>query len=101
MDLEDRIALEVRTAYDAAAVAHAAIATADDRLEAARRTFQLVRRRYEEGVASPIELVDARTALTAAELNRVVTAYQYAIHYVDLERAAAWRNLAVFDKEQP
>ncbi len=101
MDLEDRIALEVRTAYDAAAVAHAAIATADDRLEAARRTFQLVRRRYEEGVASPIELVDARTALTAAELNRVVTAYQFAIHYVDLERAAAWRNLAVFDKEQP
>jgi outer membrane protein TolC len=100
-DLEDRIALEVRTAYDAAAVAHTAIATADDRLEAARRTFQLVRRRYEEGVASPIELVDARTAFTAAELNRVVTAYQYAIHYVDLERAAAFRDISVFDKEQP
>jgi outer membrane protein len=100
-DLEDRVALEVRTAYDAAAVAHAAIATADDRLEAARRTFDLVRRRYEEGVASPIELVDARTSLTAAELNRVVTAYQYAIHYVDLERAAALRDIAVFDKEQP
>ena len=100
-DLEDRIALEVRTAYDAAAVAHSAIATADDRLEAARRTFDLVRRRYEEGVASPIELVDARTALTAAELNRVVTAYQYAIHYVDLERAAALRDIAVNDKEQP
>jgi outer membrane protein TolC len=100
-DLEDRIALEVRTAYDAAAVAHAAIATADDRLEAARRTFDLVRRRYEEGVASPIELVDARTSLTAAELNRVVTAYQYAIHYVDLERAAALRDITVYDKEQP
>ena len=100
-DLEDRIALEVRTAYDAAAVAHSAIATADDRLEAARRTFDLVRRRYEEGVASPIELVDARTALTSAELNRVVTAYQYAIHYVDLERAAALRDLTVNDKEQP
>ena len=100
-DLEDRVALEVRTAYDAAAVAHAAIATADDRLEAARRTFQLVRRRYEEGVASPIELVDGRTALTAAELNRVVTAYQYAIHYVDLERAAALRDIAGVDKEQP
>ena len=100
-DLEDRIALEVRTAYDAAAVARAAIATADDRLEAARRTYDLVRRRHEEGLASPIELVDARTSLTAAELNRVVTAYQYAIHYVDLERAAALRDIAVVDKEQP
>jgi outer membrane protein TolC len=92
-DAADRIALEVRTAYDAAAVARAAIATATDRLEAARRTFELVRRRYEEGVASPIELVDARTALTAAELNRTVTGYQYAMHYVDLERAAALRPI--------
>jgi outer membrane protein len=92
-DLEDRIALEVRVAYDAAVVAHEAIATADDRLAAARRTFELVQRRYEEGVASPIELVDARTALTSAELNRVVTAYGYAIHYVELERAAALRPL--------
>jgi outer membrane protein len=92
-DLAERIALEVRTVYDAATVAHDAIATADDRLEAARRTFELVRRRYEEGVASPIELVDARTGLTSAELNRVVTAYQYAIHFVDLERAAALRTI--------
>ena len=92
-DLEERIALEVRTAYDAAVVAHEAIATADDRLEAARHTFELVRRRYEEGVASPFELVDARTALTSAELNRVLTAYGYALRYVDLERAAALRNL--------
>jgi outer membrane protein TolC len=92
-DLQERIALEVRTVYDAATVAHEAIATADARLEASRRTFELVRRRYEEGVASPIELVDARTGLTAAELNRVVTAYQYAIHYVDLERAAALRTI--------
>jgi len=90
-DLEDRIELEVRTSYEAATVAQAAIATADDRLAAARRTFELVRRRYEEGAASPIELVDARTSLTSAELNRVVTAYQYALRYVDLERAAALR----------
>ncbi len=92
-DLEEKIALEVRTAYEAAAVARAAIATAGDRLDAARATWQLVRRRYEEGVASPVELVDARTELTAAELNRSVTTYQYAIRYVDLERAAALRDV--------
>ncbi len=92
-DLEDRITLEIRTTYEAATVARAAIATADDRLAAARRTFELVRRRYEEGAASPIELVDARTALTSAQLNRVVTGYQYALRYVDLERAAALRDI--------
>jgi outer membrane protein TolC len=93
-DIADRIALEVRTAHEAAVVARAAIATAGARLEAARRTFELVRRRYEEGVASPIEFVDARTGLTSAELNRVLTAYRYAIRWVDLERAAALRDLA-------
>src|SRR6266566_160566 len=57
-DVADRIALQVRTAHEAAVVARSAITTADTRLEAARRTFELVRRRYEEGVARPIEFVD-------------------------------------------
>ncbi len=92
-DLEDQIVLEIRTAHEAASVAQLAIATADVRLEAAARTFTLVRRRFEEGAASPYELVDARTALTNAQLNRVLTAYRYAIRRVDLERAAAIRPI--------
>jgi outer membrane protein TolC len=74
-------------------VAHEAIATAATRAEAARRTFTLVRRRYEEGTASPVELVDARTSLTNAESNQMLTLYRYAIRRVDLERAAALRDL--------
>jgi outer membrane protein TolC len=92
-DLAQTIALDVRDAFEAAVTARAAIATADARLEAARRTFELVRRRYEEGVASPFEFVDARTAMTSAELNRVLTAYRYAIRRVVLERVAALRDL--------
>ena len=92
-DLAERIALQVRTAHEAATVARSAIITADARLEAARRTFELVRRRYEEGVATPIEFVDARTAYTNAQLNRVLTAYRYAMRWVELERAAALREV--------
>lgn len=93
-DLADQIALQVRTAHEAATVARAAIGTADARLEAARRTFELVRHRYEEGVATPVEFVDARTEYTSAQLNRVLTAYRYAIQWVELERAAALREIA-------
>jgi len=92
-DLEDRIRLDVRQAHAAATVARDAIATADDRLSAARRTFELVRRRYEEGVASQIEFLDARTQLTNAELNRALTVHRYAIRYFNLERAAALRSI--------
>lgn len=92
-EIRDLVRLDVRHAYQAAVVAHDAIATADARLSAARRTFDLMRRRYEEGLAAQIEFLDARTALTSAELNRVLTLHRFATRCVDLERAAALRSL--------
>jgi outer membrane protein TolC len=92
-ELEDLVRLDVRQAYEAAVVARDAITTAEARLTAARRTFELVRRRYEEGLATQVEFLDARTSFTNADLNRVQTIYRYAIRYVDLERAAALRDI--------
>jgi len=92
-EAEDMIRLDARQSYEAAVVARRAVNTAESQLSAARRTFDLVRRRYEEGLAAPIEFLDARTTLTGAELNRVVTVYRYAIRWVDLERAAALRDV--------
>jgi outer membrane protein TolC len=92
-DVEDAVRLDVRQAWDAARVAQGAIGTAEARVAAARRSFELVRRKYEEGVASQIEFVDARSSLTRAELNRVLTIYRWGIRWVDLERAAALREM--------
>jgi outer membrane protein TolC len=92
-EVEDGIRLDVRMAYQAAVVARAAMGTAEDRQAAAARTFELVRRRYEEGLATHIEFVDARTALTSAELNRALSLYRYALRWVDLERAAGLREV--------
>lgn len=83
------VELQVRLAWQAAEVARAAIATAEDQRVAAARTHDLVRRRAEEGLASPLELSQARTQLTAAELNAVFTAYDYYLRRVELDRAAA------------
>jgi outer membrane protein TolC len=92
-ELEDLVRLDVSRAYRAAVVARDAISTAEAGLAAARRSFKLVRRRYEEGLASQVEFLDARTSFTNAELNRAITVYRYAIRYVELERAAALREL--------
>lgn len=100
-EVADLVAVDARNAQQAAAVAHDAVATAETRLEATRRTYTLVRRRFEEGAASSFELVDARAALTSAELNRVLTAYRYAIRWVDLERAAALRDLSLEKGVEP
>jgi outer membrane protein TolC len=99
-ELTDLIRLEVRQAFEAAAVARDAITTAEARLAAARRTFELVRRRYQEGLASQVEFLDARTSFTNAELNRIQTVYRYAARYVELERAAALRRIQMSEKSE-
>ena len=92
-DLEDRIALQVRQAYEAAVVAREAIPTAGARLAAAARTFELVRRRYDEGLAPHLEFTQARADFTNAGLNQILTRYAYATRYVELERVAALRTI--------
>lgn len=88
-DAARSIELQVRIAHDAATVARTAIATAADRLSAASRTFELVQRRYGEGLTSQLELLDARTSLTSAQLNRLITTYDFYQRVVEYERAAA------------
>jgi outer membrane protein TolC len=92
-DAARSIGLQVRVAHDAAAVARAGIATATDRLSAAARTFELVQRRFGEGLASQLELLDARTAFTGAQLNRLITTYDFYQRVVEYERAAALTTL--------
>jgi outer membrane protein TolC len=86
---ERQIELQVRTSWAAASTARTAIATANDRAEAARRTWELTRRRYEQGMAPQLELLDARTNYTAAEINRVLTTYDFYLRRAELDRAAA------------
>lgn len=88
-DARRGVELQVRLAWQAAAVARQAIETAEAQREAAERTWQLVSRRYEEGLASPLELSEARTARTGAQLNAVFTTFDYYLRRVELDRAAA------------
>ena len=92
-EIERRIELDVREAYDALQVASGAVATARDRWDAARRSFELVSRRHTEGMASQIEFIDARTAFTRAGLNLILTRQSYAVRAAELERAAALRTI--------
>ena len=100
-ELARQIEMEVRTAHDAAAVAQRSIATAGARADAARRTFQLVARRYTEGAASLLEYLDARTTRTNADLNLILTRYEFFQRCADLDRAAAVRSWPEFDQGAP
>jgi outer membrane protein len=92
VEAERQIELQVETSHRALAVATQALATAEDRVTAARRTFELVSRRYEQGMAAQVEFLDARVAFTRAELNQILTAYDRVARWVDLEFAGALRQ---------
>ena len=92
-EAERLIALDVRTAYDAVDVARQSLAAAMARADASRRAFQVVDRRFNEGLAPHLEWADARAQLTAAELNLVMSRYALIARYVDLERASAVRAI--------
>jgi outer membrane protein TolC len=87
-DVKQQIGLEVQQALDRVQVAHQSLQTAAARVTAARESFRLTARRYEEGRANQVEYTDARTTLTEAELNRTVTRYDFLIRLARLTYAA-------------
>jgi outer membrane protein TolC len=87
-DVKQQIGLEVRRALDEVRVAHQSLQTAEARVQAARESFRLTSHRYEEGRANQVTYIDARSALTEAELNRTVTRYDLLIRLARLTYAA-------------
>jgi outer membrane protein TolC len=87
-EVAQQLDLELRTALDDVQVARRAVETAEARVRAARESFRLARRRYEEGRAPIVDLTDARTARTEAELNANVTRYGLLIELARLSYAA-------------
>lgn len=96
-ELERKIGLQVREAYQNLIVARKSMSSAEDRLRSARKSFEIVSKKYELGMAPQIEYLDARSALTQAELNRIITRYTYQIRWAEFERVTASRPMRYLD----
>ena len=64
-----RVELEMRQAYDNLRTAQVSLLTAQARSAAAHAAFNIASRRRDAGMASALEFLDARSALTSAQLN--------------------------------
>ena len=62
-------------------------------VEAARieatSNYKIVSRKYEEGLASQVELIDARTFMTNAAIENIIAKYDVLISRAAYERAIA------------
>ena len=58
-------------------------------IEEAKSTYDLINRKYQEGISSQLELIDARTNLTNATIQNIISKYDIRISYADYERVTA------------
>lgn len=86
-DTAHRIVLEVEQARGEVNTALRALGTARARQEAAREGFKIAARKRDAGVISQVEFLDARTALTGAEINYSVTQFDLLMRRAQLAYA--------------
>jgi outer membrane protein TolC len=77
-----RASIELDTTSDS-------LRTAEARADAARAGFRIASRKRDEGAISQVEFIDARSALTAAELNLNLTRFQLLARQAELDYATA------------
>ncbi|MEQ9287424.1 MAG: TolC family protein [Cyclobacteriaceae bacterium] len=58
-------------------------------VEEAATTYQLVNKKYQEGMSSQLELIDARTNLTNAKIQQIISKYDTWISFAAYERTIA------------
>ncbi|WP_161829515.1 TolC family protein [Steroidobacter agaridevorans] len=88
-EIAQQIRLEVQQSYDRLTTARDSLATAAARADAARAAFRIASRKRDEGVISQVEFIDARSALTGAELNHNLTRFNVLARRAELEYATS------------
>jgi outer membrane protein TolC len=86
-ELAQQVQLEVQTALDRLAASEQSLQAAETRAEAARAAFRIAGRKRDEGMVSQVEFLDARTSLTAAELNLNAVRFQLLARQAELDYA--------------
>ncbi len=88
-EFENKIRLQVRDAYKSVMVSLESLDAAYDQLQSSKKTFEIIEKKYREGISSQIEFIDARTTMTRSEINNILTSFDYKIKLVELERITA------------
>jgi TolC family type I secretion outer membrane protein len=85
--VEKGIRLEVKQAYLSIKEAEATIAAQEKNVEQAQELLRLANVRYENGMATSLDVADAQLALMQAKIGRAQAIYSYLVSLARMERA--------------
>jgi outer membrane protein TolC len=99
-ELEKQIRLQVRDQYHALLAAEKAVEASQQREHSAKKSFEIVTKKYENGMAPQIEYLDARTTHTNASINSILAGYDYLIQRTNFEQAAGLIDLSKYERKK-
>ncbi len=88
-DVEKQLQLQVTTTYNAYLTAVQTLQSAADETESSREAYRLTDKKYREGQALQIELIQARTEMTNAEIKYSLAQLAVLNKSAELERVTA------------
>jgi outer membrane protein len=88
-EVEQQLSLQVQTSYNNYRSAVQTLQSVRDEMQSTAETYRLTERRFREGQALQIELIDARTQLTNAELRFSLAQLATLTRSAELEYATA------------
>jgi outer membrane protein len=88
-ELKRKIALEVRQHFDRCQSVLKKIETARQHEISAQASFDIIRKKYEQGIATHIEFLDARSHLTSAQIKIILARFEFQANAAQLEQVLA------------
>lgn len=85
--IKQEIRLDVRSAYADIQTREKVVQHINDQVESARANYEQVAAKFEEGLASTVDVVDAQTALNEAELSLANVYYRLQVDHLNLKLA--------------
>jgi len=92
-ELDKQIQMQVTDAFHALKAARLAVTAAEEKEKTAKRSFEIVSKKYEYGMAAQIEFLDARTTFTNAAISHIIARADFFIKKAQFEHASALVNL--------
>lgn len=87
LDTEQRIKTDVKETLHALQTASEKIITSETQVKLAKLAAEHARARYENGMATTLDLLDTEASLSQAELSRLQAAYEFVLNNYMLKRA--------------
>ncbi len=86
-DIKQKIALEVKSAYEKVQTSLYNLKVSEDALKQAKQYYEMVVEQYNNQLASGTDVLDAEAALTRARKGKEISYYEYLKSLAELEKA--------------